>query len=67
MPRFWSPLREPPYAHIKDRLDDRGYGEDAADEIAARTVNKERARHGETVRSRRTPTHDSSSSRRSGR
>jgi hypothetical protein len=36
------------YEHIKDSLEDRGASEDRAEEIAARTVNKERARHGES-------------------
>ena len=36
------------YEHIKDSLEDRGESEDVAEEIAARTVNKERARHGES-------------------
>ena len=35
------------YEHIKDSLEDRGTSESKAEEIAARTVNKERARHGE--------------------
>ena len=35
------------YEHIKDSLEERGESEDKAEEIAARTVNKERARHGE--------------------
>ena len=36
------------YEHIKDSLEERGASEDRAEEIAARTVNKERARHGES-------------------
>jgi len=44
----WSPRQERQYEHIKESLEDRGTNEDKAEEIAARTVNKERARHGET-------------------
>ena len=47
--RAWSGKRERQYEHIKEGLVDRGTGEDKAEEIAARTVNKERARHGETM------------------
>jgi len=45
--RGWSDKRERQYEHIKEGLLDRGEGEDTAEEIAARTVNKERARAGE--------------------
>lgn len=49
MPRDqWSSKRERQYGHIKDSLLERGKSEDLAEEIAARTVNKERAQHGET-------------------
>jgi plasmid stabilization system protein ParE len=44
----WSDKRERQYEHIKDSYEDRGVGEDEAEERAARTVNKERAEHGET-------------------
>lgn len=44
MPREWSPKRERQYEHVKEGLEDRDVGEDRAAEIAARTVNKERAR-----------------------
>ena len=43
----WSDKRERQYEHIKEGLLDRGEDEDTAEEIAARTVNKERARNGE--------------------
>jgi plasmid stabilization system protein ParE len=43
----WSDKRERQYEHIKDSLEERGTSEDKAEEIAARTVNKERARTGE--------------------
>jgi hypothetical protein len=46
----WSPKRERQYQHIKDSLEERGRKPDTAEEIAARTVNKERAQHGETKR-----------------
>lgn len=44
----WSAKRERQYGHIKDGLLKRGEDEETAEEIAARTVNKERAQHGET-------------------
>jgi hypothetical protein len=66
MPRAWSAKRERQYDHIKEGLDERGYSEDEAEEIAARTVNKERARHGEARESSRSSTHDISSGRRGG-
>jgi hypothetical protein len=62
----WSDKRERQYDHIKDGLLDRGEDEDTAEEIAARTVNKERARHGEARESSRTSTDDLSSGRRGG-
>jgi len=65
-PRTWSNKRERQYDHIKDSLEDRGYDDDTAEEIAARTVNKERARAGEAKRSSRTSTEDISSGRRGG-
>jgi len=64
--RAWSPKRERQYEHIKEGLEERGATEDKAEEIAARTVNKERARHGEAKTSSRTSTHDISSGRRGG-
>jgi hypothetical protein len=66
MPRAWSDKRERQYEHIKDGLVDRGKSEDTAEEIAARTVNKERARAGEAKESSRTSTDDISSGRRGG-
>jgi hypothetical protein len=62
----WNNKRERQYEHIKEGLEDRGRGEDAAQEIAARTVNKERARAGESRQASRTSTEDISSSRRGG-
>ena len=62
----WSAKRERQYEHIKEGLLDRGETEDKAEEIAARTVNKERARAGEAKESSRTSTDDISSGRRGG-
>ena len=62
----WSKKRERQYAHIKEGLRDRGKSEDTAEEIAARTVNKERARSGEAKQSSRSSTQDISSGRRGG-
>jgi hypothetical protein len=54
------------YEHIKDSQLERGAGEQRAEEIAARTVNKERARSGESDTRSRGSTQDMSSSRRGG-
>ncbi len=54
------------YEHIKDSQLDRGAGEDRAEEIAARTVNKERAQSGESRQRSRTSVDDMSPSRRGG-
>ena len=62
----WSAKRERQYEHVKDGLLDRGETEDTAKEIAARTVNKERARAGEASTASPTSTHDISSGRRGG-
>ncbi len=51
MPRAWSEKRERQYEHIKDAMVEDGKSEDTAEEIAARTVNKERARSGEATTS----------------
>ncbi|NUR61774.1 MAG: plasmid stabilization protein [Catenulispora sp.] len=67
MPRGqWSTKRERQYKHIKDSAMDRGESEDTAEEIAARTVNKERARHGEAKESSKLSRKDMSSGRRGG-
>jgi hypothetical protein len=66
MPAGSSPKRERQYEHIKAGLKKRGRSEDTAEEIAARTVNKERARSGEAKEKSRTSTQDISSSRRGG-
>ncbi len=66
MPRIWSRKRERQYEHIKEGVLDRGEDEDTAEEIAARTVNKERARSGEAKERSNTSTKDISSGRRGG-
>ncbi|MET0629159.1 MAG: plasmid stabilization protein [Acidimicrobiia bacterium] len=65
-PRAWSKKRERQYEHIKEGLEASGRPEDVAEEIAARTVNKERARAGEAKESSRSSTDDISSGRRGG-
>ena len=65
-PKAWSAKRERQYKHIKDSLEDRGTSEGKAEEIAARTVNKERARKGEAKTSSRLSREDISSGRRGG-
>ena len=64
--RAWSDKRERQYSHIKEGLLERGEKEDTAEEIAARTVNKERARVGEAKDASPTSTEDISSGRRGG-
>ena len=46
--RAWSPKRQRQYEHIRESELEQGRSEDRAEEIAARTVNKERAESGET-------------------
>ena len=62
----WSNKRERQYEHIKDSAEERGASTKKAKEIAARTVNKERARSGEARTSSRTSRQDISSARRGG-
>jgi hypothetical protein len=62
----WNRKRERQYEHIKEGLEDRGRPEETAEEIAARTVNKERARTGEADQKSRTSTQDISPGRRGG-
>ena len=64
--RAWSTKRERQYEHIKEGLLDRGEKESKAEEIAARTVNKERALTGEARQSSRLSRTDISSGRRGG-
>jgi hypothetical protein len=62
----WSPKRERQYEHVKDSAKERGASTKRAKEIAARTVNKERARTGEAKTSSRSSREDISSGRRGG-
>jgi hypothetical protein len=62
----WSAKRERQYQHIKQGLKKSGDSEVLAEEIAARTVNKSRARAGESKTASRTSLQDISSSRRGG-
>jgi plasmid stabilization system protein ParE len=62
----WSPKRRRQYEHIKDGLLDHGRPEELAEEIAARTVNKERAQHGESRTASPTSVDDLSPGRRGG-
>ncbi len=64
--RAWNAKRERQYEHIKGSLKERGAFEKTAEEIAARTVNKERARAHETKQSSSTSTRDITSGRRGG-
>ncbi|MEU2874378.1 plasmid stabilization protein [Streptomyces olivoreticuli] len=66
MPRGSSPKRERQYEHIKESAEQRGESTERAKEIAARTVNKERARAGESRTASRTSTQDMSSAKRGG-
>jgi len=66
MPAGSNRKRERQYEHIKAGLKERGRSEDVAEEIAARTVNKERARAGEAKEKSPSSTHDISSGRRGG-
>jgi len=65
-PKAWSAKRERQYEHIKDSLEDKGTAKGKAKEIAARTVNKERAQAGEAKTSSRLSRADISSGRRGG-
>ena len=62
----WNAKRERQYEHIKAGVKKRGESEKTAEEIAARTVNKERARSGEARQASRSSTDDISSGRRGG-
>jgi hypothetical protein len=66
MPRGSSPKRERQYEHIESSERERGESPKRAKEIAARTVNKERARTGEAKSSSRSSTRGSSPSSRGG-
>ena len=62
----WSPKRERQYEHIKESAKEQGASTKRAKELAARTVNKERARTGEARTSSGSSTRDISSGRRGG-
>ncbi len=62
----WSAKRKRQYQHIKDSVLARGQGEPLAEEIAARTVNKERAQHGESVTASASSNNDMPAGRRGG-
>ena len=62
----WNQKRERQYEHIKESLEERGSSKDESEEIAARTVNKSRARAGESTTASRSSLDDISSSRRGG-
>jgi hypothetical protein len=64
--RAWSNKRERQYEHVKESERSQGRSTKRAKEIAARTVNKERARAGEARESSRTSRQDMSSGRRGG-
>lgn len=67
MPKAWSDKRERQYQHIKDSQKERGSSTKRAEEIAARTVNKNRAQEGESRTASRSSTHDVSPQHRGGK
>lgn len=66
MPRGSSSKRERQYEHIRDSGKQRGMSESRAEEMAARTVNKERARSGEAKSASQSSTRGKSASQRGG-
>ncbi|TQN33156.1 hypothetical protein FHX37_3155 [Haloactinospora alba] len=62
----WGPERERQYEHIKRQAEERGSSTERAEELAARTVNKERAQQGEAEQRSKTATEDISPQRRGG-
>lgn len=66
MPKAWSAKRERQYEHIKSGLKKGGKSEKLAEEIAARTVNKERAQHGEAKHASAATLRDMPASKRGG-
>lgn len=66
MPAGSSPKRERQYEHVKESAEKRGTSEQRAKEIAARTVNKERARSGESKTASKTSTRDPKSASQRG-
>ena len=67
MPQAWSDKRERQYEHVKDSAKDRGASTKRAKEIAARTVNKNRAQTGESTTASKTSTNDVSPQHRGGK
>ncbi|GAB3878778.1 plasmid stabilization protein [Kibdelosporangium lantanae] len=67
MPQAWSDKRERQYEHVKDSAKDRGESDKRAKEIAARTVNKNRAQSGESKEASRTSLDDVSPQHRGGK
>jgi|SRR5690625_2756497 len=63
----WNAKRERQYEHIKEGQEQEGRSEETAEEIAARTVNKQRARQGESDQKSSTSTKDISAPRRGGK
>lgn len=66
MPKEWTDKQERQYEHIRDSAEDRGTSEKRAKEIAARTVNKNRARAGQTKTASRTSLEGKSPQQRGG-
>jgi hypothetical protein len=66
MPAGSSSKRERQYEHIKESAEDRGESSKRAKEMAARTVNKERARSGESKTASKASTRDSKSASQRG-
>lgn len=64
--KAWSAKRERQYEHVKNSLEERGKPPELAQEIAARVVNKERARQGEAAQASPSSLNDISSGRRGG-
>ncbi|GAB3507685.1 Rho termination factor N-terminal domain-containing protein [Amycolatopsis cihanbeyliensis] len=67
MPKAWNAKRERQYEYIKETQRKYGASAERAEEIAARTVNKDRARTGESARASKTSTKDVSPERRGGK
>ncbi|WP_067813712.1 plasmid stabilization protein [Nocardia inohanensis] len=66
MPKEWTAKQERQYKHIKDSAEERGENTDRAEEIAARTVNKNRAQQGQTKTASRSSIKDKSPQQRGG-
>jgi len=67
MPQAWSTKRERQYEHIKSGAQEHGASSERASEIAARTVNKNRAQSGESRQASRTSVNDVSPQHRGGK